>query len=142
MLPLVRELDPSRMVMLNSGRWDEHGFDRHRQRGRASASGPRSAPREPWVAINRHDADRSARLGITWPAGHLAFHPGPANEFSVVRWTAPAAGDAEVAAAFTGLAERATTDVHVLHNGRPLFDGVLNLERLAQRGPLPQDDSP
>ena len=47
-----------------------------------------------------------------------------------------------MAATFTGLAERATTDVHVLHNGRPLFDGLLNLERLAQRSPLQPEDSP
>ncbi|OHB80786.1 MAG: hypothetical protein A2V98_26465 [Planctomycetes bacterium RBG_16_64_12] len=66
-------------------------------------------------------------LGITWPPGHLAFHPGPQNEFSVVRWTAPVAGEVQVTAAFTGLAERATTDVHVLHNGRSLFGGLLNL---------------
>ena len=56
----------------------------------------------------------------------------------MVRWTAPDDGEVEVSAAFTGIAERATTDVHVLHNGRPLFDGVMNLERLGQRGPLRQ----
>ena len=66
-------------------------------------------------------------LGITWPAGHLAFHPGPKGEYSVVRWTAPAAGAVDVTATFTGLAEKATTDVHVLHRGRALFDGLLNL---------------
>ena len=33
-----------------------------------------------------------------------------------------------MAATFTGLAEKATTDVHVLHNGRPLFDCLLNLD--------------
>ncbi len=126
MLPLVRQLDPSRMVMLNSGRWDEHAF----RSGIGSVAGiriwPKAAPAEPWVALNP-TAQTIHALGITWPPGHLAFHPGPLNEFSAVRWTAPDAGDAEVAAAFIGLAERATTDVHVLHNGRPLLDGVLNL---------------
>jgi hypothetical protein len=87
---------------------------------------PKTNPREPWVAINSSTQTVRA-LGITWPAGKLAFHPGPANEFSVVRWTAPGAGQFGVSASFTGLAERATTDVHVLHNGRALFDGLINL---------------
>ncbi|MBC8875294.1 MAG: glycoside hydrolase family 2 [Planctomycetes bacterium] len=126
MLPLIRKLDDTRMVMLNSGRWD-------RMRG-GSAIGsvggldiwPRVAPVEPWVAKNRTDHVIQA-LGITWPAGWLALHPGPEGEYSVVRWTAPADGDIEISATFTGIAERATTDVHVLHNGQALFDGHINL---------------
>ena len=58
---------------------------------------------------------------------HLALHPGPKGEYSVVRWTAPEAGTVEISTRFTGLAERATTDVHVLHNGRALFDGLVNV---------------
>jgi len=128
MLPLVRSLDTSRVVMLNSGRYDGVGSGGG---GIAGVAGlriwPKVSPTEPWVALNPTKETIRA-LGITWPPGHLAFHPGPQNEFSVVRWTAPAAGDAEVAATFTGLAERATTDVHVLHNGRSLLDGLLNLQ--------------
>jgi hypothetical protein len=126
MLPLVRSLDTTRMVFLNSGRFDgSHGGG-----GIGAVTGlrlwPRVAPTEPWLALNATNGTITA-LGITWPAGHLAFHPGPENEFSAVRWTAPAAGEARVAATFRGLAQRATTDVHVLHNGRAVFDGLLNL---------------
>ena len=125
MLPLVRSLDNTRLVMLNSGR-----YDRASNNGIGSVAGlriwPKVSPSEPWVALNATSQTIRA-LGITWPPGHLAFHPGPKNEYSVVRWTAPAPGSVKVTATFTGLAERATTDVHVLHNGRSVFDGALNL---------------
>ena len=42
-------------------------------------------------------------------------------------WTCPVSGPHQIAATFTGIAERATTDVHVLHNGQPLHDGLINL---------------
>ncbi|NQT14588.1 MAG: glycoside hydrolase family 2, partial [Planctomycetes bacterium] len=126
MLPRVRELDDTRVVMLNSGRYD-------RPRGGSGIGGvagldiwPRVSPGEPWVARNRTDRVIEA-LGITWPAGALALHPGPQGEYSVVRWTARSDGEVEISATFTGIAERATTDVHVLHNGQPLFDGYINL---------------
>ena len=91
MLPLVRSLDDTRAVMLNSGRYDGFGNS-----GIAGVAGiriwPKFSPTEPWVAINATTQTIRA-LGITWPPGQLAFHPGPKNEYSVVRWTAPAAGD-------------------------------------------------
>jgi hypothetical protein len=125
MLPLVRELDDTRIVMLNSGRYDHAGNS-----GIASVSGidiwPRVSPVEPWVAINRTQQVIRA-LGITWPPAQLAFHPGPSGEYSVVRWTAPTDGTVEISTRFTGLAEKTTTDVHVLHNGQVLFSGLLNL---------------
>ncbi|MFH1264636.1 MAG: glycoside hydrolase family 2 TIM barrel-domain containing protein, partial [Planctomycetota bacterium] len=126
MLPRIRELDDSRLVLLNSGRWDQAAGGP----GIASVAGldiwPRVAPVEPWVAKNRTDQVIEA-LGITWPAGALALHPGPEGEYSAVRWTAPAEGEVQISATFTGIAERATTDVHVLHNGRALFDDYVNL---------------
>ena len=129
MLPLVRALDTSRVVLLNSGRYDGV-VTGGASVGIGSVAGiriwPKIVPVEPWVALNPTKRTIEA-LGITWPAGHLALHPGPENQFSVVRWTAPAPGEVQVSAVFTGLAERATTDVHVLHNGRTLFKGVLNL---------------
>ena len=126
MLPMVRQLDPSRMVMLNSGRWDQRA-----DYGIGKVAGlriwPKFAPVEPWVAVNATPETIRA-LGITWPAGHLALHPGGGNEYSVVRWTAPVASEVQVAAAFIGLAGRATTDVHVLHNGKSLFKALINLD--------------
>ena len=128
MLPLVRSLDPSRMVLLNSGRWDAGSGP---QQGLWAVDGIRIWPKtqhtEPWVAVNS-TAQTIRILGITWPPKHLALHPGAMNEFSVVRWTAPEGGEVQLTTVFTGLAPRATTDVHVMHNGRSLFDGFVNLK--------------
>ena len=64
---------------------------------------------------------------IRWTPGRLSLHPGPKGEYSVVRWTAPGAGVHAVKAAFLSIDPAATTDVYVLHNGRPLFEGLINL---------------
>ena len=39
----------------------------------------------------------------------------------------PTPGEHEVNATFTSIARHATTDVHVLHNGKPLHDGGINI---------------
>ena len=120
-LPALRALDDTRLVMLNSGRWDAQG---------GSVTGLeawRPAIRgEPCVTRNPTGHAIKA-LGITWAPGQLAFHPGVNGEYGVVRWTAPGQETVEIAAAFKSIAEKATTDVHVLHNGRALFDGCINV---------------
>ena len=122
-LPLVRALDDTRVVMLNSGRFDS-------VTGGSSPVGISfwmpSTGREPCINFNGTNGPVSA-LGIVWEPGQLALHPGPRNEFSVLRWTAPAAGEYAVSAKFASIAERATTDVHVLHAGKPLLKGFINL---------------
>ena len=120
-LPKLRELDDSRMVILNSGRWDTH---------RGGVAGiqmwqnhDRTDP-----CVNRNSTDHVIQaLGITWAPGQLAFHPGRDGEYAVVRWTAPADDRVDVAATFSSIAERATTDVHVLLGGETLFDALINV---------------
>jgi len=121
-LKLVRSLDDSRMVMLNSGRWDKWdtklvvGIDIWRP----------TASMEP--CINHNGTDQIVRgLGITWKPGQLGMHPGPKGEPAVLRWTAPSTGTFDLAATFKSIAARATTDVHILHNGKPIFDGKINV---------------
>ncbi len=121
-LPEVRKLDDSRVVMLNSGAWHSHGG------GVAGIRVWRNNERDnPCVTFNGTDHVIRA-LGITWQPGQLAFHPGQYGEYAVVRWTAPADEKVELSAAYKTIAERATTDVHLLHNGKPLFDSLINLE--------------
>lgn len=126
MLPLVRQLDDTRVVMLNSGRYDGVGVPT----GLGAVSDlrlwPKETSREPWVGKNLSQRTIDV-VGIKWPSGHLAMHPGPKNENSVVRWTAPADGEIEVSVQFRGLAECATTDVRVLHKGQELFQALLNI---------------
>ena len=122
LLPALRALDDSRLVMLNSGRWDNQGG------GTAGLEAWRPAARSD-PCVTRNPTGRVIKaLGITWAPGQLAFHPGVNGEYGVVRWTAPAAGRIEIAAAFKSIAERATTDVHVLHNAAAIFDAFINVK--------------
>jgi hypothetical protein len=127
MLPLVRALDNSRMVFLNAGRYD--GLI-------AGANDPFSrvnlwhnpGGREPWIVLNPLTEPIETPFGFAWPPRQICLHPGEKGEFSVARWTAPESGRCQVRGTFTGLPKSpATTDVHVLHRGRPLFEGLLNL---------------
>jgi len=141
-LPRVRELDDSRIVMLNSGRWD--------QRGKSELNGLEiwRMPEGPDPNITRNGQKYPLiGQGITWQSGQLALHPGPKGEYSVVRWTCPAKGMHTVEATFSGIAQRATTDVHVLHNGRSLHDELINVDgrgnqsALSKLLPLDQGDT-
>lgn len=122
-LPMVRELDDTRMVMLNSGRWDRR--DENDLAGLEIWRMPDAT--DPNVTHNGNKHPLSG-LGITWQPKQLALHPGPRGEYSVARWTCPKAGEHTIEATFTGIAGRATTDVHVLHNGRSLHDGLINVK--------------
>ncbi|NQT38044.1 MAG: glycoside hydrolase family 2 [Planctomycetes bacterium] len=122
-LKLVRTLDDSRMVTLNSGRWDQWsdklvaGIDIWRPADRT----------EP--CVNHNGTPHTVRgLGITWEPGQLGLHPGREGEPAVLRWTAPAKGTFDLSAKFKSIAVAATTDVHVLHNGKSLFDGLINVD--------------
>lgn len=120
-LPEIRKLDDSRVVLLNSGRFDHAG-------GVAGIQVWRT-PERTDPCVTRNGTDRVIQaLGITWQPGQLAFHPGRAGEYAVVRWTAPAAERVEFSGSYRSIAQAATTDLHVLHNGRPLFDGAINLD--------------
>jgi len=121
-LPELRKLDDSRVVLLNSGSWHSHG---------GTTAGIRVwSPNDrdnPCVTLNGTDHVIKA-LGITWQPGQMAFHPGRDGEYAVVRWTAPADDTVDFSAVYKTIAEKATTSVHVLHNGKPLFESLINLE--------------
>lgn len=87
---------------------------------------------DPCVSHNPTEEVRTA-ANIRWDPGRLAFHPGPKGEYSVVRWTAPDSGRCLVHATFLAIDRDTTTDVHVLHQGRPVFDGLINLQGRGNR---------
>jgi hypothetical protein len=124
-LPLVRSLDDTRVVMLNSGMYF---FVNQGAGGLAGISRWHGAPgMEPNVTFNGTKSPIRA-LGILWTPGSLALHPGPNNEYCSLRFAAPSAGDYVIEGKFASIAENATTDVHVLLGKRPaLFDGFINL---------------
>ena len=128
-LRLVRELDDSRMVMLNSGRWDNGSATSLKNTASGQLLWRKSEiGSEPFVA--RNEGKEQVRIyNIAWPAEGLALHPGPKGEYAVLRWTAAEDARCKIDAVFSDITvDATTTDVHVLHNGRPLFDGFLNLE--------------
>ncbi|MBN1845341.1 MAG: hypothetical protein JW810_06625 [Sedimentisphaerales bacterium] len=121
LLPTLRAKDDSRMVLLNSGSW-------HAQAGSLGGIESWHPAGRVDPCVTRNGTDHVIKgLGITWQPGQLAFHPGRNGEYSVVRWRAPREAEVEISASFKSIAERATTDVHVLHNGRALFDGLINV---------------
>lgn len=64
---------------------------------------------------------------IIWQPDQFSLHPGQSGEYSHAFWTAPYAGTFDIASTFTGIdLLGTTTDVHVLHNGISLFDGLVN----------------
>jgi len=80
-------------------------------------------------SIHRNSSGETATY--IWPTsyhlyspGQLSFHPGPAGEFSIIRFTTPQTGDYDVTAAFVGIDNvGVTSDVHILHNSSPVFSG-------------------
>jgi hypothetical protein len=60
----------------------------------------------------------------TFPPDTVFFHPGPAGEYSVIRWTCPRPTTYALSAAFIAR-DTTTTDVHILRDGvlPPLMSG-------------------
>ena len=124
MLPLVRSLDDTRVTMLNSG------LEQFISRGGRPPAGlslwnGETGP-EPCAACNETDHDIQGP-GIVWKPGQVSLHPGPTGIYGVLRWTAPQAGPCAVKAKFFSIAEKATTDVHILHQGSAIFDDAINV---------------
>ncbi len=82
----------------------------------------------PAVFYNRTANPTTAGDGTPNLAPHQAcFHPGPDDEYSIYRFTAPAAGNYQLQASFVGAdSVGTTTDVHVLLNDSPIFNGSVN----------------
>ena len=87
---------------------------------------------DPCVSHNPTDQVRTM-ANIRWDPGRLSFHPGGQGEYCVVRWTAPEAGEYSVQAKFLAIDQSTTTAVYVLHGGRPLFEGWINLQGQGQQ---------
>jgi len=124
-LALIRDLDPSRVVILNSGRCD--GFTD----GFASGAAEFKVWRSPMPSDSNLTGNQSRSLisdpGILWAPGLIGLHPGPGGHYSVVRWTAPSAGEYSLSVIFTEMLPAVKADVQVLHNGKPLYIGYINL---------------
>jgi len=123
-LPMVRSLDNTRIVILNSG------LEQFIPRSGGTPAGltlwTGELGPEPCAAHNQTDHDIQGP-GVVWKPGQVSLHPGPDGSYGVLRWTAPRSGSCEVKVKFTSIAGQATTDVHVLHQGRTIFDDGIHI---------------
>jgi hypothetical protein len=82
----------------------------------------------PYVACNMTTGARADKTK-SWAvrAGEVAMEAAADGQYSIVRFTTPKAGDYRVRADFEGVHfHLSTTDVHVLCNGRSLFESLID----------------
>lgn len=80
----------------------------------------------PFIIYNPTNSDVNYGPATLKP-GQLAVHPGPNNEYPVLRFVASTSGIYDLSAEFEGIdRDGVTTDVHVLHNGNSIFSGSVN----------------
>jgi len=81
----------------------------------------------PYVAHNTTKQSQVGCKGWAVRAGEVAMEGSTSGQYSLVRFTAPAAGTYKISAQFEGIHYGlSTTDVHVLHNGTSLFDADID----------------
>ncbi len=131
-LPKARELDPSRMIFLNSGSFDAFAFTRPKTANYAIWRGNSGAIMP--GAIKNETARSFIFDGSEWPAGGFFLHPGDVGkEYVALKWTAPADGYYQVDATFEDVVRdgQATVDLHFMkesgENVEEFWRGALNL---------------
>ena len=133
MLPTVRELDPDRLVFLNSGGFDPFAGEAVTQADYAIWR-RKNAAIMPGVIKNATDATFDFD-GTRWFKNTVFLHPGDvSHEYCVLKWTAPKAGSYDVFARFTDVVLHgvANVDLHLIKERKDgsraeLWTGYLNL---------------
>ena len=134
-LKFVKSLDDTRLVLLNSGRFDGMMIERLEDQRQVlpEAWSAQADFQVPFVSRNSSGAPID-HDGTIFPAGALALHVGMSGEPAVIRFTAPAAGEYRVAARFIGIAGPpapgpiTTGAGYVLAKGQKLFSDKINCE--------------
>ena len=133
MLPTVRELDPDRLVFLNSGGFDPFAGEAVTQADYAIWR-RKNAAIMPGVIKNATDATFDFD-GTRWFKNTVFLHPGDvSHEYCVLKWTAPKAGSYDFFARFTDVVLHgvANVDLHLIKERKDgsraeLWTGYLNL---------------
>ena len=86
---------------------------------------------DPPVVAHNDTSNVICFVAICVPPSYLLSHPGPNNEVSVVRWTAPSSGRFCVQGAVAGLDNKPTTTsfYEVLNSNRILFSATIDSYR-------------
>ena len=82
----------------------------------------------PYVSYNRtKQSQMGSQKGWAVRPGEVAMEGSNTGQYSLVRFVAPVAGTYKINAQFEGVHfGLSSTDVHVLHNGKSLFDADIN----------------
>jgi hypothetical protein len=81
----------------------------------------------PYVAYNTTKQSQVGCKGWAVKAGEVAMEASNTGQYSLVRFAAPSAGSYQISAKFEGIHfGLSTTDVHVLHNDKSLFDADID----------------
>jgi hypothetical protein len=81
----------------------------------------------PYVAYNTTKQSQVGCKGWAVRPGEVAMEASTSGQFSLVRFVAPSAGTYKISAQFEGIHYGlSTTDVHVLHNAKILFDADID----------------
>jgi hypothetical protein len=81
----------------------------------------------PYVAYNTTNQSQVGCKGWAVRPGEVAMEASNDGQFSLVRFVAPVAGAYKISAQFEGIHYGlSTTDVHVLHNSKSLFDADID----------------
>ena len=81
----------------------------------------------PYIAFNPTHQSQVGSKGWCARAGEVAMEASNTGQYSLVRFVAPSAGTYKISAKFEGIHfGLSTTDVHVLHNDKSLFDANID----------------
>jgi hypothetical protein len=113
---------------------DQFRFDKH-----ADITGPDGfwhpdASSGPGPGYYPYIAYNTTKQSQAWPSpngwivrgGEIAMEASNSGQYSLVRFVAPVTGTYKISAQFSGIHVWSTTDVHVLHNGRSLFEADID----------------
>jgi hypothetical protein len=78
-------------------------------------------------ALHNATAHNVTNAVTVYQPGQLGLHPGPQDQYSIVRWTAPFSGTFSINATFSGLSLAGdTADVHIFLDGVSIFNSNVN----------------
>jgi hypothetical protein len=81
---------------------------------------------EPTIAKNEGSSLLVINNTTTYAPGVMAMHPGRNDQKAALRWTAPSAGTYTIAARFSGLDRRTSTDVSIRDSDGTVASGIVD----------------
>jgi len=81
----------------------------------------------PYIACNKSNKTQLVFGGLAFRPGEVAMESSRSGQYGLIRFVAPENGSYEISAKYEGIHYGlSTTDVHVLHNSKSLFDADID----------------